>query len=288
MIPSHHNALHSTTLKVGGLTLEGFSISGLATWLIVHELDAIFDMGECPLQGVPINNVFLTHTHGDHARCLPRHWHLREMFGQKPGNYFVPAYAVQGFRDIASIEAIMERSSESPPNLTPVESDTTHSYKKGLWMQAFSVNHRAPSLGYTIGRTVQKLKPEYTHLLGPEIGALRKSGVEVTDSTDTAVFTFIGDCDGATLIRENHIWESQVVVLECTYVEDADLPLAARNTHTHLQEIVAVLRENPYPNVKALVLKHFSMKYDPARIRELVSQHIPANWADRVHILLPE
>ena len=61
-----YNALHPVTLRLDGLTLQGFSISGLATWLMVPELDVLFDVGECPLAALPINHVLLTHAHFDH------------------------------------------------------------------------------------------------------------------------------------------------------------------------------------------------------------------------------
>lgn len=44
-----HNALEQVAVACGSLTLRGFSISGLATYVQVPELDLCFDMGECPL-----------------------------------------------------------------------------------------------------------------------------------------------------------------------------------------------------------------------------------------------
>src|SRR5262244_1255803 len=86
-----HNALAQVTLHLDGLTVAGFSIAGLATYVQVPELDACFDLGECPLAALPLGQVFLTHAHGDHARCLPRHWQLRRMLGMnREARYFLP------------------------------------------------------------------------------------------------------------------------------------------------------------------------------------------------------
>jgi ribonuclease Z len=59
-----HNALEQVTMQCGQLSLAGFSISGLATYVQVPQLDLCFDMGECPLSAVPLRHVFLTHAHG--------------------------------------------------------------------------------------------------------------------------------------------------------------------------------------------------------------------------------
>lgn len=294
--PRHQNALQSVTLQAGGMNFEGFSISGVATYFRVAELDVMFDVGECPIDMVPVNAVFLTHAHGDHSRCLLRHWQLRNMFNL-PGEatYYVPENTVPGFRKIVQAEAEMEGIRAQPhqlkyPNLVGVTSGTERfklAHRKDLWARAFAVRHRAPSLGYTIGRTVQKLRPEYAHLEGREIGALRKSGTVVTDTVDTPLVTFIGDCTGRSLGEETHIWDSKVVVIECTYVEDEDRDAALDHQHTHLREIVEVLNRNPAPACEALILKHFSLKYNPERVHELIWEQIPENWRDRVQILLP-
>lgn len=290
MTPDHQNALHPVKLTVGGLTLEGFSISGIATWLHVAELDVLFDVGECPLSAVPVEHVFLTHAHGDHSRCLLRHWQLRRMFRQTEASYYIPMSAVDGYMKIVRAEAEMEGQPSDATVEYPtfkVLSDERVPFKKGLWVRAFPVKHRAPSQGFTIGRTVQKLKPEYASLTGPEIGQLRKAGTVVSDSLHTPIITFIGDCEGVSLTEQSHIWDSKVVVIECTYVEPEDAQLAAHHGHTHLDEIVEVLSRTPAPACEGLVLKHFSLKHDPKRVRELVASRIPAEWADRVHILLP-
>ena len=173
------------------------------------------------------------------------------------------------------------------PNLQilPFQRTMLHG-SRDLWAQAFRVRHKAPSVGYTLGKTVQKLKAEFKDTPGHEIGRLRKNGVQISDEMVTPWITFIGDCDGESL-RKEHIWESKAVVLECTYVEDEDQNLARQNTHTHLREIADVMREfGDCSDVQSVVLKHFSLRDHPNRIRQLVKQVIPANWIDRVQILL--
>ena len=54
MLQLMFNALSPITLTCGRHTLVGFSISGLATYVQVADLDVCFDMGECPLSAVPL------------------------------------------------------------------------------------------------------------------------------------------------------------------------------------------------------------------------------------------
>ena len=80
-----HNALKQVHLKAACSGVQGFSISGLATYMQFPELNFCVDMGECPLSATPLDHVFLTHAHGDHARCLMRHHSLRKMMGVERG-----------------------------------------------------------------------------------------------------------------------------------------------------------------------------------------------------------
>ena len=298
MIPDYQNALHPVVLSLplssGTLTLEGFSLSGIATWIVVREMDVLFDVGECALSAVPVQNVFLTHIHGDHSRCLLRHWELRSMFRMDPATYMVPESTVEGIRALVRVQANMEGVKDEDVNypvlrVVPPDGVTKVPlpHKKGLWSKAFPVDHRVTSVAYTIGRTVNKLKAEFAHLDGQAIGTLRKSGTVVTDSVDTPMVTFIGDCVGSSLDVHTHIFDSKVVIIECTYVDDEDQENARKNTHTHLREIVDTLSRTPAPLCEALVLKHFSLKYDPTHIREMVMGALPPEWVNRTHILLP-
>jgi ribonuclease Z len=290
----HLNALQQVTLKLDTLTLAGFSISGLATYVQVPELSVCFDMGECPLSALSLDHVFLTHAHGDHARCLPRHWQLRRMVGNvKPAAYYLPESIRPGcegwIRAEAQFEGVPDEAVETPRfhGLTPGPALTELAYRKDLRVRAFPVHHSVPSLGYTILAHKKKLKPEYRELPGPEIGRLRKEGVEVQYDVDDPLLTFIGDCNGATLLEQDHIWASPIVILEVTFLEPGEEDLAIKKAHTHLSELVAALETlGDRVECKHIVLKHFSMKYTRERVLEVIAATIPDRFRDRVRVLL--
>ena len=289
-----YNALHPVTLRLDGLTLQGFSISGLATWLMVPELDVLFDVGECPLAALPINHVLLTHAHGDHARCLPRHAQLRRMVGiPTDATYFLPevirADCEAWLKAEARFEGVSEADRILPPlrGLRPDEEPVPLPRRRDLRVRAFPVLHRVPSLGYTLVATRRKLRPAYAGLPGPEIARLRREGTEVSTATDDPLLTFIGDCVERTLFEQEHIWDSRVLVIEATFLAPDELPLAERKGHTHLDGVARALEHfGDRVRCRHIVLKHFSMRYSADEIRRHVDRVLPSWARPRVELLL--
>jgi ribonuclease Z len=290
----HLNALRQVRLELGNVSVVGFSISGLATYVQVPELDVCFDMGECPLSSLSINHVFLTHAHGDHARCLPRHWQLRRMLGNsRPAAYFLPeelrARCEGWIRAEAAFEGVPEEVVETPPlhGLAPGGEPTALPHRRDLRVRAFPVRHRVPSLGYTILGHKRKLKPEYLGLAGLEIARLRRDGVEVQSEVLEPLVTFIGDCVEQTLFEEEHIWASPILLLEATFLEAGEEELAEKRAHTHLSGIARALEHfGERVQCRHIVLKHFSMRYRRDQIFELVKAGIPQRFQDRIRVLL--
>ncbi len=289
------NALKQVTVTAGGFEIRGFSVSALATYVQIPELDVCFDMGECPLSAVPINHVLLTHAHGDHSRCLLRHQALRRLgMLPRPAVYYIPAEIEGALRRLEVAEAELVDVTLDPESdlldLRPMRAGEgplpLPHRNKDLAVSAFEVSHTLPSRGYTIHRSKKKLLPEYVGRPGPELGALRKSGVVIERPVFDPLVTFLGDHDAATLEREAHIWNSRVLIIECTYLLDGEAHLAERALHTHLDDLLDVLGRRSPADSPEIVLKHFSMRYDPAQVFDVLDARLPPQWAERIHVLL--
>ena len=289
-----HNALRQIEIKSSRETLQGFSISGLATYLQVPELDVCFDMGECPLSALKLDHVFLTHAHGDHSRCLMRHHSLRRMTGiEKPAVYYMPDFLVEPAQELVRAEARFEGV---PPHrfelpkfvgLIPGGPAVPLTYRKDLEVQAFSVKHSIPSVGFTLFDCKKKLLPEYQGTPGTEIARLRKSGTEVSSEVREPRLTFIGDCIGSTLRDQAHIWDSRVLIIETTFLDPEERKMAREKGHTHLDELLEVLHDMPERvHSELIVLKHFSMKYSRNQILEKVTPQLPEAFRDRIQLLV--
>ncbi len=288
-----HNALKQVKLELASYTVQGFSISGLATYIQIPELDSCFDIGECPLSALPLNHIFLTHAHGDHSRCLMRHYSLRNMLGlEKNAHYYLPEFLIENARGWIKAEAKFEGVPDDRvhyPTFVPMipGEKVQLAHRKDLYVEPFKVKHSQPSLGYTIFYHKKKLKPEYLELPGTEIAKLRMDGVEITNEVYQPRVTFIGDCIAESISDSPSILDSHILILETTFIDSSDVEMASRKGHTHLYELLSILEANKeLCKFDHLILKHFSMKYSYERIRKQVQRKLPDWLADKVIVLL--
>lgn len=294
---SLHNALRQVRLQAGKFQICGFSISGLATYLQLPELDFCVDMGECPVSAIGLNHVFLTHAHGDHSRCLMRHHSLRRMMGiERPSVYYIPAELAKGAENWIHAEAMFEGVPEARfqlPRIVPMEvgKKVILEYRKDLALETFPVKHALsgkrylPSMGATLFTHKNKLKEEYLHCTTSEIIALRKQGVQITREVFDPTITFMGDNLGDNLLDESlsSIWNSEILVTECTFLDDGEQDMAKNKGHTHIGKIVDALKKYGTDiHCKQIILTHFSMKYSVDHILETIQKNIPDEFKDRV------
>ena len=273
--------------------VSGFSISGLATYLQMPELDFGIDMGECPLSATPINHVFLTHAHGDHARCLMRHHSLRKMMGvERDSVYYIPESICEGAKAWIKAEAMFEGVSEAKfryPQIVPVKAGERMflEYRKDLAIEAFEVKHSIPSMGATLYYYKKKLKEEFLGKSATEIIELRQKNVEITREVYEPLVSFTGDCLGESLLENKDIFKSKVLITECTFLDEGEEQMAHQKGHTHINDIVKALNKlGDEVKCDKIILNHFSMKYAEKHIRDMIAQVIPAKFADKVVALL--
>lgn len=290
MPPPHHNPGRPITLKFEQETVIAFSISALSTYALLPELNCAFDMGDCLLDAVPIERVFVTHAHGDHTRCLLRHESLRRLMGMAPATYYVPHQIEEGFKGLAHAWKVLEGVRDphyQPPHFEALKPGDVVWLHRQLAAKAFAVNHTLPSLGYTVFDVRKKLLPQFQGRPGPELARMRREGVPFEEEVWLPRVTFIGDSTIDTLYRERHVGESRILFLEVTYLLDDDEELARQRGHTHLNDLLRFLSDCPgvlrNPHI---VLKHFSMRYDRGLILHTLKSRLPAEFLERVHVLV--
>ncbi|MBI3993251.1 MAG: hypothetical protein HY342_08250 [Candidatus Lambdaproteobacteria bacterium] len=290
MAQAHHNPGNPIELNFAQETVVAFSISALATYALVPELNCAFDMGECPLEAVPLEHIFLTHAHGDHSRCLLRHESLRRLMGMTPATYYVPDETLAGMQALAQVWKELENVSQrkfAPPRFHPLAAGDEVWLHRQLAARAFAVDHTLPSRGYTLFDVRKKLKAEYQGRAGGELARLRKDGVEFEETLWVPRLTFIGDSTIRTLYREPHVGQSRILFLELTFLLDGEQELARKRGHTHLDDLLKFLADCPdVLQNEHIVLKHFSMRYDRRMIVHTLKARLPREFLERVHILI--
>lgn len=294
---SLHNALRQVRLHVGKVRLCGFSVSGLATYLQLPEHNFCVDMGECPISAIGIDHVFLTHAHGDHSRCLMRHHSLRRMMGvEKPSVYYISEELVPGAEEWIHAEASFEGVPESRfklPKIIPVKAGEKQAlaYRKDLYIEAFNVRHASlgkhflPAMGITLYNHKNKLKDEFLGLDSSKLIELRQKGTCITREVFDPLITFMGDSLGENLLDPNlqSVWDSEILVTECTFLDDEEEEMAQKKGHTHISAIAEALQKyGDTMKCKHVVLNHFSMKYSAEHILETLQKKIPEEFQEKI------
>ena len=284
-----HNALRQIHVDTPCSPISGFSISGLATYIQIPELDFCIDMGECPLSAIPLDHVFLTHAHGDHARCLMRHHSLRKMMGvERDSVYYMPENISENAREWIKAEAMFEGVSEAKfryPEIEPVKAGNRQflRYRKEIAFEPFEVKHSIPAMGGTLYFYKKKLKDEFLGKSATEIIELRKNGVEITREVYEPLVSFMGDCLGESLLDNSHVFQSKVLITECTFLDEGEEAMSKKKGHSHLKDIVNALNElGDGIKCEKIILSHFSMKYSERHIRDALDKGIPDKFKEKI------
>ncbi|MCE9581323.1 MAG: MBL fold metallo-hydrolase [Planctomycetes bacterium] len=272
----------SRVLALGNITLEGTSVSTLETCVAVRELNLCFDIGKGPRYAAGMDNVLLTHAHQDHAVGIALHIATRKLLDLAPPNIYLPAQICEDMRNLISAWERLERR-KTRYNLIPVRPGERYDMRKGLFFKAFPTEHTIPSMGFQVFEERKKLRPEYIGLDGPAIVELKSKGIEITDTVEIPMVTFVGDSTITPLDRFPEMLKSQVVILECTFLAPEDLPMARKKHHTHIAEIVE--RAELLKDCEYLVLSHFSTRYTREDVHREAAAALPESLKKKTKIL---
>jgi ribonuclease Z len=264
---------HWAKLIVGGMTVEGVSTAGVQTSFRLPELGVCIDIGTCPPGHAAMNDLLLTHGHPDHCGSLLHYLGLRKLQGMLGGRIFAPTEILPELAALVAAGERLQRQSFDVELIGVSPGQSVPLRRRNLFARAFANNHVVPGVGWTVVEQRHALRPELSHLSGPEIAELRKCGQEVTHSREVPLVTYVGDTRPDVLEREPLVRQSTVLLMECTFLDDRrGLDAARAGGHTHLRELAELA---PLLTNEHVVLVHLSMRYRASEVLELVRAAFP-------------
>jgi len=204
-------------------------------------------------------------------------------------------------KDCGSFPAIQDFTAKFDPHVAEntqwlgIEAGHNQPIKSQYILEAYPNRHiprsetssgQHKSLSYSVFFETKKLKPEFTTLSGPEIGQLRKErpAHEVVDIVRTTLLTYSAD----TPIENAKYWKNpEVLIHEATFLNHQDLTSRKQEArHAAVPDVIKMAGE--MPNLKSLILGHFSCRYNHEQIRESIQAEAKhQNIQIPIHAVLP-
>lgn len=316
MIPVTRLPNGELTVKLGNLTLRGKSTGGKETAIIIEELSVIFDVGYQADKVETIQNVFVSHGHGDHIGCLHFCNYSRKLQNiTNPWQVIMPQCCIEPFRVIATAVSSLARGGFPREfHECKFENDTTTTkltikpfdklridklipaeeckdipliHKPNYTTCAYKMNHRITSFGYVISEWRKKLKKEFLSLSPAEIIAIKNTGTVLTEQIEILTVAFSGDTKIDAILANDKFLNAQILIMECTHFQyDSENPDIAINDamlhgHVHFKQFVDNITQ--FKN-KWIVLCHLSQKYRKMEDIEPYLKLIPPEQLARIVI----
>lgn len=255
-----------------GINFEGISEGGIRTSIMIPSLSMILDIGNLPYNHAHFDNLLLTHGHLDHSAGVPYYISQRSLRKLKPPNIYVPEELYEDLNSILKIYQKIE-GFDYLYNLIPAPLEKHFLLNNNYVFRALKSFHRIPSQGYTIYEKTKKLKNNYKNLDSNQILKLKESGEEISEEKLLPIISFSGDTKIEYILENPDVANSRILFIECTYLDEKKGKEIAREWgHTHIDEIVE--NASSFKNEK-IVLIHFSKRYSPKIVKELVYSKIP-------------
>ncbi|WP_342374171.1 MBL fold metallo-hydrolase [Myxococcus stipitatus] len=274
-----------TEVQAGPYTVRGISIGGVYTSLQVPELDVVLDVGIPIRSFAGTERIFLSHAHPDHASALGALLGIRRLLGKGAPQLFLPAEIEPTVREALEVLSRLHHTAMEVKTVPMLPGDV-QPLGQGLHVRAFRTHHPVPSLGYQFLRRVTKLRPEHLGMPPQEIAQRRKAGEDLFTEVEHLELAYATDTLARVLETEPSLFDSRVLVIECTFVDPKRSVQDARDrAHLHLDELLA--HADRFRN-EALVLMHFSQSLGPQEVQSMIRERVPASLLERVHIFAPE
>ncbi|HLK56048.1 MAG TPA: MBL fold metallo-hydrolase [Chthonomonadaceae bacterium] len=282
--------------------LTVFSTPLVSTWVLDETHRVLFDVGDgatALLEGKihKANIVALTHAHRDHIAGLPQLLNLRGGVAAAAGEP-LRVFHPDGSGSFLALGRFLSHFDQGTAGKTlwqALRPGDTVPLEDGNFLRAYPTRHipspdptRFRSLGYQIGRTVERLKPELRGLPQAELDRLRLAGGRqaITAQEEEILFTVSGD---TTVLPPETLNTTRFLLHECTFLDtDEERVIEAKergHEHSFLSEVLDMAQA---AGVSHLALYHISKRYtDEEIVRAVRTGCARRDLRVRVSVALP-
>ena len=260
--------------------LTVFSTPLISTFVLDETHRILFDVGDgttALLEGKihKANLVALTHAHRDHIAGLPQFLNLRGGVASATGSplrLFYPDSS-GSLQAIGKFLAQFDSNTSGHVQWNGWNPGDRIALEDGYFLRAYATLHfpspdpqRFRSLGYQLGRVVERLKPELRNAPQAELDRLRALGgrAAITAPVEEIILTVSGD---TTTLPADSIAGTRFLLHECTFLDSDELRCAeARergHEHSCLSDVLDLAQE---VGVERLALYHISKRYTDEEI----------------------
>jgi ribonuclease Z len=265
-------------------TLEGRSRAGHETFFRIRELGIAFDIGRCPDMIVSMPHVFITHAHLDHAAGIPFYGGQRHLQKLDSGAIHVPAEAADDVRAMMAIQSKLTGATLDVNIVGVAVGDEVPVGRRHV-VRGHAATHRVAARAYELIERRHHLREELAGATGEVIAQLRREGVSIEEEYRRSMLFYTGDTDRGLLETGDAVYRAEVLLIECSFIEDGHQDRAAKYRHIHIDDIAEFA--DRFEN-ELIVLTHFSRRYSYEDIRRGVKRRLPIALQDRVRLALPE
>lgn len=272
------------TLQTPHFVIEGRSRAGHETYFRIRDLGVALDLGRCPDLIIPMDHVFVTHAHLDHAAGVAFYAAQRKLQGLDTGTLYVPAESKDGFEELLAVQRRLTGST-LPLEVVGLAAGDEVRFGRNHLVRAHAASHRVAARAYELVDVRHHLREEFLGRSREEIGKLRRDGVQVDEPYARSLLFYTGDTDRGLLEQCEAAFRAEVLMIECSFLAEGHQERAATYRHIHIDDIADFA--DRFEN-ELIVLTHFSRRYSRDEIRDGVRRRLPVSLHDRIRLALPE
>lgn len=276
--------------KHDNIHLLGFSLAGEETYVVAPEMNLGFDLGRAPRVVLTADNILLSHGHMDHAAGVAYYFSQRMFIDAPVGSLYAPEPLVAPLRDLLRIWGGID-GHRPQANIVAAIPGQDIPLRRDLIVRPFSVHHPGRgrgrslvhALGYSAIEVRRKLKDEFVGLEGPELVELKRKGVEITRRVEIPLVTYTGDTGPGEFFDMDHVRDSKVLVVECTFVTAEHRERARAGNHMHLNDLREVVSKL---NNERILLTHLTRRTALPEAKALLRKELGSLADERVTFLM--